>query len=111
MGTRQSITVSLDMRMPLEALILHRLQRLPVCRHEEWVRQLVLAGFRNECQVMKADTIPRSLKGVGNHTNPPSTPNLDQTSRPSRSSEVASDATSENTSKPFAHLKRVMGDG
>jgi hypothetical protein len=107
MGTRQSITVSLDMRMPLEALILHRLQRLPVCRHEEWVRQLVLAGFRNECQVMKADTIPRSLKGVGNHTNPPSTPSLDQTSQPPRSSEVASD----NTSKPFAHLKRVMGDG
>lgn len=107
MGTRQSITVNLDMRMPLEALILHRLQRLPVCRHEEWVRQLVLAGFRNECQAMKADTVPQSLKSVGDRMNLPSTPHPDQSSQPLSSSEVTSD----NTSKPFAHLKRVMGDG
>lgn len=107
MGTQQSITIDLDMRMPLEALILHRLQRLPICRHEEWVRQLVLAGFRNECQTMKAETIPRSFKGVGDHKNPHSTPYPDQSSQPLRPSEVVSD----NTSKPFAHLKRVMSDG
>jgi len=67
MSTLQSVTVDLDMRMPLEALILQRLRRLPVCRHKEWVRQLVLVGFRNECQTMKAEHVNGSFTGVDGH--------------------------------------------
>lgn len=131
MGTRQSVTVDLDMRMPLEALILHRLQRLPVCRHEEWVRQLVLAGFRNECQTMKAEHVNGSFAGVDGHMKSFSMPHPvqskddsvplssasraqaaeTQTEIQSSPSYTPPENSSDNTSKPFAHLKRVMGDG
>ncbi len=131
MGTRQSITVDLDRRVPLEALILQRLHRLPVCRHKEWVRQLVLVGFRNECQTMKTEYVNGSFTGVNAPMKSSSIPHPVQSKNDSMPVSSASRAQAaetqaeiqpspsfsppenslDNTSKPFAHLKRVMGDG
>lgn len=47
-GTEHRITLVLDRRVSLEALLLNRLLRLPATRHQEWLRGLLLLGFRRE---------------------------------------------------------------
>ena len=51
----QQICILLDTRIPLEAMVLQRLYRLPKDRQSEWLRQLVLTAFRSECQVLKSE--------------------------------------------------------
>ncbi|GAB3100442.1 hypothetical protein G8770_04330 [Aestuariicella hydrocarbonica] len=52
-GPQQQFKLSLDTRVPLEAVVLQRLYRLPKGRQTEWLRQLLLVGFRSECQTGK----------------------------------------------------------
>lgn len=51
-GSEHQITFMLDTRVSLEALVLNRLQRMPKTRRQEWLRGLVIQGFRRECQVI-----------------------------------------------------------
>ena len=44
----------LDLRVTLEAIILDRLERIPAVRRQEWLRGLLVQGFRVECQVLRA---------------------------------------------------------
>ena len=50
-GTR--VAFQLDTRIALEAIILNRLQRIPESRRQEWLRGLLVQGFRQECQVLR----------------------------------------------------------
>ncbi len=43
------LTVVLDTRLPLEALLITALRRNPAARRQEWLRQVLLQGFRSEC--------------------------------------------------------------
>ena len=52
-GYAHRITFLLDTRVSLESLVLNRLHRLPEIRREEWLRGLVVLGFRMECQATK----------------------------------------------------------
>ena len=52
-GCAHRITFLLDTRVSLESLVLNRLHRLPEIRREEWLRGLVVLGFRMECQAIK----------------------------------------------------------
>lgn len=52
-GYAHRITFLLDTRVSLESLVLNRLHRLPEIRREEWLRGLVVLGFRMECQAIK----------------------------------------------------------
>jgi len=47
------IVVYLDPRIALEAIILSRLERLPATRRQEWLRGLLVQGFRSECLVLR----------------------------------------------------------
>ena len=127
-GSLQQISLSLDRRIPLEAILLQRLQRLPRDRQNEWLRQLLAVGFRSECQVIKSEqslpapnTTPRtwstSARMAGCH--PVGTddhPTADMPSEENRQRHVFAN-TSPNpdplfkdpVGKPFAHLRRVIG--
>ena len=49
-GSSHRIAFLLDARVSLESLVLNRLHRLPDIRREEWLRGLLMLGFRTECQ-------------------------------------------------------------
>ena len=51
-GSSHRITFFLDTRVSLESLVLNRLHRLPDIRREEWLRCLLMLGFRTECQTI-----------------------------------------------------------
>lgn len=123
----QQISVLLDTRIPLEAMVLQRLHRLPKDRQSEWLRQLVLTAFRSECQVLKSEPTlsaraslkhpldlshakpgqresdmagQQTRKTVASSSNDPLTHRMDR----SCSKSVADPA------KPFTHLRRVIGE-
>ena len=100
----------LDPRMALEAIILNRLERIPTARRQEWLRSLLVQGFRLECLVLR-DVPEKRERGsvtaftewlagespgsVTSKTEPPSPqPRLPQTKA---------------DSKPFAALGKVIG--
>mgnify|MGYP007022268041 CR=1 FL=1 len=47
------IALQLDPRVAFEALILNRLERIPETRRQEWLRGLLVQGFRQECQSLR----------------------------------------------------------
>lgn len=47
------IALLLDPRVTFEALILNRLERIPESRRQEWLRGLLVQGFRQECQSLR----------------------------------------------------------
>lgn len=123
----QQICILLDTRIPLEAMVLQRLYRLPKERQSEWLRQLVLTAFRSECQVLKSEpplsagaslrrppdlNSPRPGKRASDQTNQqasktvasPSNDSLTHRMDRSCSTSVADPA------KPFTHLRRVIGE-
>ncbi len=46
---QQRLTVVLDTRVALEAVLVTALHRIPIARRQEWLRRLLLQGFRSEC--------------------------------------------------------------
>jgi len=104
------IVLQLDPRVALEAIILNRLERIPAARRQEWLRGLLLLGFRSECL---------TLRGAGENSVPRSTsafvPRLAGAS--SRMIAVKADRPRIETrvprvtagGKPFAALSQVMG--
>ncbi|PLW69942.1 hypothetical protein C0039_05315 [Pseudohalioglobus lutimaris] len=128
-GSLQQISLSLDRRIPLEAILLQRLQRLPRGRQNEWLRQLLSVGFRSECQVIKSeqilpapDLISRawSTRTMMEGCHPIDTDNHHSADMPSEEAKQghAFDNTvlnpdplpKEPVGKPFAHLRRVIGE-
>ena len=45
--------LQLDERIALEAIILNRRERIPATRRQEWLRGLLVQGFRSECQALR----------------------------------------------------------
>lgn len=127
-ATLQQISVSLDTRIPLEAIVLQRLRRLPNSRQNEWLRQLLLAGFRSECQVIKsAPSLPahtssvRLLETVSAKHGYPGAASANQpadamadscgrSQRRSHNNERFDRIPQNETTKPFTHLMRVIGE-
>lgn len=104
------VVVQLDPRMALEAILLNRLERIPTSRRQEWLRGLLVQGFRFECQALRDapdNCTRRSARGFKNW----------------RAAEAPKSSTSETppvvvqtgnvaantTSKPFAALRKVIG--
>lgn len=123
----QQICILLDTRIPLEAMVLQRLYRLPKDRQSEWLRQLVLTAFRSECQILKSEPplsarAPLSRPPDQNSTQPgkrASDQASQQTSKtvagPSNDSathrlDSTSPTSMADTAKPFTHLRRVIGE-
>jgi hypothetical protein len=63
----QRIVLQLDPRIALEAIILNRHERIPPTRRQEWLRGLLVQGFRTECQTLRDasdDAIRRPTTGL-----------------------------------------------
>jgi hypothetical protein len=122
-ATQQRLNIILDTRIPLEAMILNRLQRLPQQRRNDWLRGLLLTGFNTECQVIKSQTpsIPQQEGGTDDrrflHWRMPAMrsgarrSNSDASSGSGDQHRVgkAQSNPSTDSDKPFAQLKNVIG--
>ncbi len=105
-GTR--IALQLDTRVVLEAIILNRLQRIPTNRRQEWLRGLLVQGFRQECQ---------TLRGVSDgRKDPPAmaiAPKLAGATKISAVSpmavQIVQSPDAGKSDKPFAALGKVIG--
>jgi hypothetical protein len=104
------VVIQLDPRVALEAILLNRLERLPATRRQEWLRGLLMQGFRDECQALRGapdKSAHRPATGFRNwragEIQKPSTAETTPVVVEPRSV----DATT--TSKPFAALGKVIG--
>ncbi len=62
----QRINLQLNVAFPFEALIQKRMMRLPRDRRDEWLRGLLVQGFKHECQAIKS--LECDSETVGNAT-------------------------------------------
>jgi hypothetical protein len=105
------IVLQLDPRIALEAIILNRLERMPATRQQEWLRGLLVQGFRSECQTLRAapdDARHRSTTAFKNRMAGEVQKSIN---RPDPEPGVVRVKLSQaNTaSKPFAALGKVIG--
>jgi len=120
-ATQQRLNIILDTRIPLEAMILNRLQRLPQRRRKDWLRGLLLTGFNTECQVIKSQAppipqqddaerrflhwrMPATRSGVRSSKSDASPGSGDQ-----QCAEKAKSSPIPHCEKPFAQLRSVIG--
>ncbi len=120
-ATQQRLNIILDTRIPLEAMILNRLQRLPQRRRTDWLRGLLLTGFNTECQVIKAQAPPIPQQEDADrrflHWRMPATRNGARSSKSDTSlgsgdqqrAERAQSSPITHCEKPFAQLRSVIG--
>ncbi|WP_029134153.1 hypothetical protein [Sedimenticola selenatireducens] len=117
------IALELDPRVALEALVLNRLERIPPARRQEWLRGLLVQGFRHECQTLRVirdephsqSTGPQ--QGQGRASNQPSSPFaawLVKSAPPSGTpttpiAMAAETGVKGHQAKPFAGLRKVIG--
>jgi hypothetical protein len=108
---RHRIVLQLDLRIALEAIILNRLERIPTTRRQEWLRGLLVHGFRSECQALRGapdDAKDRPTMAFKNRM----TGGLPKTvSLPEQAPVVVTGKPSQANaaSKPFAALGKVIG--
>ena len=108
---RNRIVLQLDERIALEAIILNRRERIPATRRQEWLRGLLVQGFRSECQALrgKPDIVNRSPtmafknRMVGESQKSGSHPETEPTAV------KVSPSQANVASKPFAALGKVIG--
>jgi hypothetical protein len=100
----------LDKRVALEALLVNALHKSPVARRQEWLRRLLIQGFRAECQGVRA-VITASPGAAASmlrlHGSPASHySNGDNSVRQTREVHTASDHLQ---AKPLAQLRNMIG--
>lgn len=113
------IALQLDPRVAFEALILNRLDRIPEGRRQEWLRGLLIQGFRQECQSLRVvqdevDLQPmRPPQGQGVSTRQPRTAFAAWLAQPAAPPAMATETTpvavEAGQGKPFAGLRKVIG--
>ena len=104
------ITLQLDSRIALEAIILTRIERVPARRRQEWLRGLLVQGFRAECQLLRttaAEPENGSPMAFSRWLAADSTPQPQHS--PPTASSAAPTAAAITNGKPFAGLGRVIG--
>jgi hypothetical protein len=105
------LVIQLDPRVALEAIILNRHRQLPVNRRQEWLRGLLVQGFRSECQVLlgASDDVRRSTKSA--FTNLMTHDAQKPVSHPEPEPTIVKVKLSQANvaSKPFAALGKVIG--
>ncbi|MCP4129157.1 MAG: hypothetical protein GY753_19190 [Gammaproteobacteria bacterium] len=104
------LVVHLDPRIALEAIIMNRLERIPTTRRQEWLRGLLVQGFRSECLALRGVPEKREPGSVTEFTqwlagkSPRSvTLKAPPSSLQTRSAQAKADG------KPFAVLGKVIG--
>jgi hypothetical protein len=102
------VAFQLDTRIALEAIILNRLQRIPESRRQEWLRGLLVQGFRQECQVLRGTTEERQKLPAMAFTPKPEDAMKYLSVNPVVAS-IAPPPAGSGADKPFAALGKVIG--
>ena len=105
-GTR--VAFQLDTRIALEAIILNRLQRIPENRRQEWLRGLLVQGFRQECQALRGTTDERQKPPAMAFASKPDG-SMKYASVNRVVAPIASPPARSGADKPFATLGKVIG--
>jgi len=117
------VVLQLDPRVAFESLILKRLERIPEGRRQEWLRGLLVQGFRYECQTLRVaqDEIdPLQMErpqGQGVSTSKPRSAFAAWLAEPVSRSDTATKTNPVmveehrpgSQGKPFAGLRKVIG--
>ena len=109
-GYEYQLQFALDFRVALEAVLIQRLRQQPKTRHQEWLRRLLVLGFREECRSLQ--------QSVGQTIRPASgTAFAHWLTQESRANEVAADKPKQTVvsvgpahHKPLAALQKVLGE-
>ena len=102
------VTVQLDPRVALEAILLNRLGQLPTGRRQEWLRGLLVQGFRTECRVLRGVSSEVGSAPTGAFRRAPVSPKHSPVTDAGHSQPLQA-AGAEPGNKPFAALRRVIG--
>ena len=108
---RHRIVLQLDERIALEAIILNRLERLPAVRRQEWLRGLLVQGFRSECQTLRGAPDDAQRRSATAFKNRMVGESQKSGSHPEPKPAVVKVGPSQANvaSKPFAALGKVIG--
>ena len=106
----QRLTIVLDRRVALEALLVTALHKSPATRRQEWLRRVLIQGFRAECQGLRAVM----TKGSGMESESPRrgvlAPSSSHAEAPVTAPTTAARMTRhDDTPKPLAQLKNTIG--
>ena len=117
------VVLQLDPRVTFESLILNRLERIPEGRRQEWLRGLLVQGFRYECQTLRVaqnEIDPLQIErpqGRGVSTSKPRSAFATWLAEPASRTDTATRTTPvavekhrpDSQGKPFAGLRKVIG--
>lgn len=115
------VLIMLDRQVALESLVLNRLQNLPDDRQQEWLRGLLLDGFRLACHVLQVASsetkivTPNDGSKTSARQHQPAVTSRPE-SMPQPEIPVCADKQNHRhrepaagQSKPFAQLRKVVG--
>jgi len=109
------VTIQLDPRVALESVLLNRHRQLPVTRRQEWLRGLLVQGFRSEIETLRGTSDDTKRESTMAYTNwipqssrqpaglPESVPAV------VKAEPVPAPVSARAGTKPFAALGKVMG--
>ena len=105
------VTIQLDSRVALESVLLNRHRQVPVNRRQEWLRGLLIQGFRSEIESLrgtfddtKRDLVMTFTKSMSRQ--PDRKVKLLESAPAVVNAEPVS---AKDGNKPFAALSKVMG--
>jgi hypothetical protein len=106
----QQLIIVLDRRVALEALLVTALHKSPAARRQEWLRRVLIQGFRAECQGLRA--VMTEGSGMGSER-----PQRDVFAQRASHTETALPVPTsavvmtrrDDTAKPLAQLKDTIG--
>lgn len=103
--------LQLDPRIALEAIIFNRLERTPAHRRQEWLRGLLVQGFRSECQTLRSASGEATRRSTRGFTNWKASDVKKSVSLTEQEPAVAKPMLSQvdRARKPFVALGKVMG--
>jgi len=103
--------LQLDERIALEAIILNRRERIPATRRQEWLRGLLVQGFRSECQALRgaSDDAKRSPTMAFKNQRAGEPPKTGSHPEPKPAVVKVGPSQANVASKPFAALGKVIG--
>lgn len=109
--TVEQLVIHLDSSVSLEWNLLNRHKCLPASRRQEWLRGLLLQGFRDEVKLLNGvqnserhRPMLAFTRRIGRKSQPPVV-----TREPVSIARVAQATTNPATGKPFAALGKVIG--
>ncbi len=106
-GYEYQLSLVLDSRVALEAVLIQRLKQQPKSRQQEWLRRLLVQGFREECSSLR--------QAAGMTTRPAVSTITRELTHDDTEEDVVDTAPSVTTikpahEKPLAILQKVLGE-